>query len=79
MPYRCGVVEAAAAVALDDQRHGAVRDGVRGEVMPVRARPRDAEEQRAGPGRAGVVREIADLHGGASQDVRGGERCDDAL
>src|SRR5439155_21874730 len=54
--------------ALDDQRYGAVRDGVRSEVVPVGARARDAEEQRAGPGRAGVVGEVADLHGGASQD-----------
>src|SRR5207237_6611571 len=65
--------------ALDDLRYGAVRDGVHSEVVRVGARAGDAEEQRAGPGRAGVVGEVADLHGGASQDVRGGERCDDAL
>jgi hypothetical protein len=64
---------------LDDQRDRAVSNRVRSEVVPVGARARNAEEERARAGRSGVVGQVADLHGGASQDVRGGERCDDAL
>ena len=30
---------------LDDERDGAVRDGLGGELVPVRARARDAEEE----------------------------------
>ena len=65
--------------ALDDERDSAVRDRFGSEVVPVGPASRDTEEEHARADGAGVVGEIADLHGSASQDVRGGERCDDAL
>src|SRR5439155_196094 len=63
---------------LDDESHRPVGDGLGREVVTVDAGSRDAEEESPRPGCAGVVGEVADLHGSASQYVRGGERCDDA-
>ena len=61
---------------LDDQRHGAVRDRVGGELVPVRSRPGNAEEEAARPGRAGVVGEVGDLDGSPPEHVRRRERRD---
>ena len=47
--------------SLHDKRPGAVRDRLRGEVVPVAAEARNAEEQRAGLHSATVVREPRDL------------------
>ena len=46
----------------DDERRRAARDGVGREVVAVAGEPRDAEEQRAGPHRAVVVRQAGDVH-----------------
>ena len=61
---------------LDDQRHRAVRDRVGGELVPVRARPGNAEEEAPRPGGAGVVGEVGDLDGSPPEHVRRRERRD---
>ena len=47
------------------------------EVVPVRARAGDAEEERARVAAAGVVGEVCDLDWSASHDVHGRERRDE--
>ena len=64
---------------LDDERDGAPSDGVGGEVVAVRTRPGDAEEERAGLDTPGGVREVADLGGCAGDHGARRERRDDAL
>ena len=53
--------------ALDDERDRAARDGVRREVVAVRAEAGHADEERPRRHAARVVREIGDVDGGGVQ------------
>ena len=64
---------------LDDERGGAVRDGLRREVVPVRGLAGDTKEERAARHLPCVVRQVADLDGSASNDVGRSERSDEPL
>ena len=59
---------------LDHERDGAVLDRLRREVVPVRTRSGDAEEDRAGTGAPRVVDEIRHLRGGSTDDLDRSER-----
>ena len=61
---------------LDDERDGAGRDRVGGEVVAVDAAPADAEEQRARRHPTRVVGEVADLDRSAPDHVARRERAD---
>ena len=58
--------------ALDDEGGGAACHGICREVVPVRTRAADAEEERARTDGAGVVSEIRDVHGRGVHDRRAG-------
>ena len=65
--------------ALDDERGGSCRKRCPGEVVPVRLRTRNAEEERARHDLVGVVCELADLEGSAPNDLGRAERGDEPL
>ena len=62
--------------ALDDERDGTGRDGVRRQVVPVGTGPGHAEEERVVAHAAGVVREVEDLDGPSPDHVTRRERAD---
>ena len=59
---------------LDRERHCAALDRGGGEVVPVGARPWDAEEERTRPDAPRRVRQVRDLHRVVADDLLGRER-----
>ena len=64
---------------VDHERDGAALHRFASEGVAIVPLSRDTEEKRSGPDGARVVGEVGDLDRSALHDVRGGERCDDAL
>ena len=65
--------------ALHDERCRSPLEGLGREVVAVRPRARDAEEQGVARHLPRVVCQLADLEGTVSDDVGRSERCDEPL
>ena len=61
------------------ERHGSALHGGHGEVVPVRLRPPDAEEERAGLHRARVVGEVGNGDAYVAHELPRGEHVREAL